>query len=116
MTRMTFHSAAALLATAALALSGASLAHAEPASGGGSTGQHESCTQGDTEYPDGYVSKWKDSNGNRGSTTCTNGTICTSTGWKNQTTGQMSWTYACKGPAAMRATKAKTTSRPVARG
>ena len=84
----------AAIATAAIA---PAAAHAQPVSSGSSGGSGgKSCTTEDGgTVEDGYVSTWK-TKYTRGSTTCTNGTMCTSRGVLQGDNKTRVWFYECR--------------------
>ena len=84
---------AAAIATVAIV---PAAAHAEPAGGGSSGGsQGKSCDDDGRTVEDGYVGTYK-TKYERGSVTCSNGTLCTSRGVLQGDNKTRVWFYECK--------------------
>lgn len=107
---------AVAVAVAALAPATAGAQAVGPGSSGGGSGGRPCETSPGTTVEDGYVSTWK-TKYMRGSVTCTDGTLCTSTGTLQGDNKTMVWHYECTDAngQTFRTVKRCTTRRRVTR-
>lgn len=104
---------AALVALVVLAPAGAAAQPVGSGSSGGGSGGRSCQTSPGTTVEDGYVSTWK-TKYMRGSETCTDGTLCTSTGTLQGDNKTMVWRYECtdaNGQKSRTVTRCTTTLR-----